>query len=538
MSDSVSSTLPQARAIEEHASAAKMVQTLLESPSTWVRWLVNVSEDIRSDPDMASGTLGALGAAVRTADDKTWSAVWRTGFVSKLARLIGNKYWCGYSREDLTSWEPDDEGILHVITNFLDLMSDCCQRLPVQPPSDPVAARELDIVLDILEIEYPAVFKNIWDMCDETLLLTSDASCSCKTRGDPEHEGSFHNNLSMFAILVYQELKARRQVRIELVSSYIPHVLLINWIYCHKQEQRSLSLRVLQAMLCQETPRDLHGKIQYPFESKSTSREKITISFMRDLKDPRIMDHDLRALIESILRMYPRIGVAKWRVLVEVLQGCLAAARRQLCLGQNPTESNKIVGLLYLFFDSMFTELPAYQGTMKEEVHLSLEQSYGMLAVTAKHVLELIEGRADAPSDLVRAVIRHCVASLRNHDPATEGAKTAAIRRHTQATWQASVSGDAGKGADRQHKAQWRYFMVLWRSVGDVLWLPRRDEETSPFRVLKRCHWVECLCSVHKPAHGLKVCTGCWLAAYCGSQCQESDWKKGGHRNACRRRLA
>ena len=92
-------------------------------------------------------------------------------------------------------------------------MVDCCQRLPDWPPSDPACARELNLVLDIFEIEYPVVFKNIWDICDETLLLTSDASCTCKTRGNPEHENSFHNNLGMLAILVYNELKVRRRVQ-------------------------------------------------------------------------------------------------------------------------------------------------------------------------------------------------------------------------------------------------------------------------------------------------------------------------------------
>ncbi len=41
-------------------------------------------------------------------------------------------------------------------------------------------------------------------------------------------------------------------------------------------------------------------------------------------------------------------------------------------------------------------------------------------------------------------------------------------------------------------------------------------------------------CSEAKPAHELKMCTGCRLARYCNVECQRIDWNQG-HKNNCKK---
>ncbi|KAJ3523830.1 hypothetical protein NM688_g8660 [Phlebia brevispora] len=48
------------------------------------------------------------------------------------------------------------------------------------------------------------------------------------------------------------------------------------------------------------------------------------------------------------------------------------------------------------------------------------------------------------------------------------------------------------------------------------------------------CHWEHCLCSGIRPAHKLRICTGCFQVYYCNKECQRKDWNNG-HREACGR---
>ncbi|KAI0074850.1 hypothetical protein K474DRAFT_1498813 [Panus rudis PR-1116 ss-1] len=93
------------------------------------------------------------------------------------------------------------------------------------------------------------------------------------------------------------------------------------------------------------------------------------------------------------------------------------------------------------------------------------------------------------------------------------------------------------------HPNDSRYIAITgWTNIGSIAGLSERAELIQfPRREASRgvidaytytCHWMECLCSTMKPKHHLKVCTGCWMVYYCGSQCQESDWET--HRLVCR----
>lgn len=47
------------------------------------------------------------------------------------------------------------------------------------------------------------------------------------------------------------------------------------------------------------------------------------------------------------------------------------------------------------------------------------------------------------------------------------------------------------------------------------------DAEEFPVEILKRCSWRDCACSVYAPVHHLRVCTMCYMAAYCSVLCQK-----------------
>lgn len=78
--------------------------------------------------------------------------------------------------------------------------------------------------------------------------------------------------------------------------------------------------------------------------------------------------------------------------------------------------------------------------------------------------------------------------------------------------------------------AYWEVLFKEWARLRDLLEvqkytnyaaaLTEMAQSTPMFGSLTRCHWRECLCNVHKPAHHLKVCKGCWRVAYCNPKCQ------------------
>lgn len=76
-------------------------------------------------------------------------------------------------------------------------------------------------------------------------------------------------------------------------------------------------------------------------------------------------------------------------------------------------------------------------------------------------------------------------------------------------------------------KPMWKPVHRAWMQLGEVLQFDKDVMEGADTRqnaaelpVAKRCAWEECLCSAFKPAHGLKLCSGCSAVAYCNSNCQ------------------
>ncbi|GJE93275.1 zinc finger MYND domain-containing protein [Phanerochaete sordida] len=73
----------------------------------------------------------------------------------------------------------------------------------------------------------------------------------------------------------------------------------------------------------------------------------------------------------------------------------------------------------------------------------------------------------------------------------------------------------------------WKSTLDIMDSLGEFL---RNDElgpelpAINPFPLLKRCHRPECLCSVYKPSHRMRICAGCCKVAYCNKICQSADW--------------
>lgn len=66
-----------------------------------------------------------------------------------------------------------------------------------------------------------------------------------------------------------------------------------------------------------------------------------------------------------------------------------------------------------------------------------------------------------------------------------------------------------------------RAVVTDWRKLRNALPRPSNSISAPVFHSLERCADNQCLCSLYKPVHRLRVCKGCYCAAYCSAQCQE-----------------
>lgn len=130
-------------------------------------------------------------------------------------------------------------------------------------------------------------------------------------------------------------------------------------------------------------------------------------------------------------------------------------------------------------------------------------------------------GSTDSVTDYLTGLTARCRTLLRRRSTPEASAELRALARHTHSAWKASADEISRRRLGPRFPA-WRHFLILWRALGDVLRYHPEDDDASPvFGALERCGWEGCLCSVHKPAHSLRVCKGCWVVAYCGAQCQK-----------------
>jgi len=89
-------------------------------------------------------------------------------------------------------------------------------------------------------------------------------------------------------------------------------------------------------------------------------------------------------------------------------------------------------------------------------------------------------------------------------------------------------SNPRGIGSEPEARDYVFFSRSLWEAKG-VEWVKEVQEEVQRKECARReCRKVE----AHKGEY--KVCAGCRASWYCGKECQEKDWKTGGHKRRCK----
>lgn len=128
--------------------------------------------------------------------------------------------------------------------------------------------------------------------------------------------------------------------------------MLLIWIHNASQQLRTFALGCVGSILRDEP--ETWTDFYLDAAHDSTSPEKITSAFLRDLKDGRILNEDLYTLVLSVyfLRSWNDLPPLKLEGPgeLQLVPWCLAATRRQLCLGDHKCAFHgDIVSLAYAF---------------------------------------------------------------------------------------------------------------------------------------------------------------------------------------------
>ncbi|KZV74107.1 hypothetical protein PENSPDRAFT_236311 [Peniophora sp. CONT] len=90
-----------------------------------------------------------------------------------------------------------------------------------------------------------------------------------------------------------------------------------------------------------------------------------------------------------------------------------------------------------------------------------------------------------------------------------------------------------------QAEPKCQQLITAWIKLGNVLGLQEEKEgveyERERKRVAQLCAWRECEFHEKKPPAATRTCAGCSEVRYCSRECQQMDWKRGGHKQLCKR---
>ncbi|GJE93277.1 zinc finger MYND domain-containing protein [Phanerochaete sordida] len=265
-----------------------------------------------------------------------------------------------------------------------------------------------------------------------------------------------------------------------------------------------------------------------------TSHDHISEALIRDFKDEEVVDRELLTVIVlEIIRDSTREDPSSesggdYQALAS---HSLGAARRQLCRGNQDVETEA---------DILSTTLTLLNQEKTEPYALlSGRQVYGCLSLLCHYMMLQINRNDREELDELGSLIFSWIPRFSTLDKDDSSPKTIAVRQHALRAWRRVKEGFERRRL-RERDEDWETCVAIWEDIWAYIPVTRLDKlpRESPFELLRRCGWSECACSVHAPAHSMRVCKGCWLVAYCGPNCQENDWEKGGHRQRCRRRTA
>ncbi|GJE90259.1 zinc finger MYND domain-containing protein [Phanerochaete sordida] len=458
--------------------------------------------------------------------------LWERGVLLMILDAFADADLCGYGRAELLSDCGDGEGALterqdYVLWMLLSL--DIC--LSHITPTWHNYSLYLDKRTEAANFMRTSRYTNTWAALLEWLTHLAHGSAP-----DIIHEG-YLEPASLYKSAVDCVPAADTIIRTVPNMSRAPaspHVLpllLLVWAF---SDDYPLHVRAMNCVGEAVEGEFYFGKLKPVGMCRSTSQPYLRRLY-QDLADARLPKEALRHLHAIVGVIWPyssfRIETTLERRIFGRLLSCY---RHQLCV---PYRTNG-PRLFSSEGEFHYVKYAIYNATVLPLARLPEHQVYEIIGIIAAWLIPAITEDycliSFQSSTSLPTTLSSCCRLLGTYR--TPRAALAPLRRHVYRAWCASIE-ELERKHDFRELPRWRKTIVEWRKLGRCMPADAREKDVvdeATHGVLKRCAWKECECSVHKPLHPMKVCTGCWITAYCGVRCQQRDWEKGAHRHACR----
>ncbi|GJE93198.1 hypothetical protein PsYK624_093570 [Phanerochaete sordida] len=496
-----------------------------------------------------------LGLTLDRATMVEWLMLLRRGLAEALVYILFDRYFCGFSKEELIACASTDESevqyymeevlpyfslVLHNLRDFLGFSLTCCHNSSLSPE----IRKETMSHADRLLRELPRLWQNLWDI--RTPFLDSQpANIMIDQPNAITAPRTLHHGLTVSIKLVIGFYHGFGTSLTPLPGpTLMPHVALIVWVHCYHKMDRQEALT--NARFAVTHYRSTQGKSAMPnLYSKavagSTSYKQIAQAVLRDLKTK----HDIRGAVFDALEIICslRPTQAPFFSMAEpcrrrLLRGCIAASLSLVCMHETVdiAASEDALSNMFTFLRWSLMDPNGYPGGFPER------QLHAIIAVICAFLVQGVDQQKIKLITEAMMTVKICCTLFNNRnrgaisDTGHDGQLDLA-RRRSRAAWQVVTDQLRSRGTHRH--AQWKSLHTGLTLLGRALAVGEDGTEpvgaedvhsAAPF--LARCNWHECLCSVHAPLHKLQICRGCTYVAYCNDICQR-DWADGGHGARC-----
>ncbi|GJE93254.1 zinc finger MYND domain-containing protein [Phanerochaete sordida] len=499
----------------------------------------------------------ALFETLRVLDTAAWHTLLETRFVDALFKVAADRHFCGFTKQELAFFtekrfvQTYTDVVMGYYIDIIEMLStsiDFLTRHVQEPCTSSSCGSKLTLAIKSVLRNHPAIWKAVWEIRTPFLdgqpesgfmppaVLVNTALLSLATRiGDLE--------------ITLEQIGMRVGVP---APSFLPHVLLIIWMTAPHAENRTEAVQEMLATFDRnhiaQGGYDAWGKLYTEAVAGYKGLAPLQQCLLRDFKAPDLSAAMLNAALQVLVWLRPHEDDATHMGMDTAIERrmffhFLAAFRRQEC---TPGGREEMWYGMNLEMSCQYVMSVLHEA--KPRATLPESAMHAMILVVSRAVFPAIERVKDEhdsrfPERVVSAM-NHCSSGLlelrdRQGSSSSQNPRMQAMRRHTASVWKSTMDSMHARALHKSQK--WRPMVQSWTALGKALevekhLVPAPADAELPFAPLERCGWRECLCSVHRPTHGLKVCLGCWQVAYCNAECQEKDWLSGHSRRCLRMR--
>ncbi|KAK7691969.1 hypothetical protein QCA50_005374 [Cerrena zonata] len=324
-------------------------------------------------------------------------------------------------------------------------------------------------------------------------------------------------------------------------SSYLAHFMLYAWMMGCRH--RFLALNTVNTIVCHNTDEAwkndfFHAALVEPDLvekfSDACRYEFVSSDVIRgDLHEALVIHHFACGFCYPVLRheaMTPPPGIPP------VMHNIAVACQRNICMGQSKFLLSELMpGLMSIV--SLMEQSRGFLNKWKRD-HLEDMQLIGICAKLFPHAA------ASGQYIFVETLTKICYVYASNYETEMKRLEDQQYGTRVKAAlflvWRATLEELQSLSLDDEGLVD--YTKANWLDIGGFVGLDpaTNNPEEDAFNAaskhrrirVKRCQYVDCMCSFHSPQHTMKICTGCWRARYCSVKCQASDWQAG-HRELC-----